>query len=230
MLAFLVILVLAAFGSSPSAYESAAPAGLLQPLPAGRPHGQLIAYERGSGSQSLALQLAVAQDQLTAIGYHGGGADALPLDPVGRQANESLFPRLFHRVFGGGGGGPAWYQLSGGEGSSTGAVDVGAAAGTDVYSPVDGIVTGIQDEIVNGKVYASILQIQPQGSPSVVVTIRRIGVDPALGVGSTVAARTSRIGMIVDFSGVERQALAAHTQDTGNHVTISVQSTASASP
>ncbi len=79
---------------------------------------------------------------VTAIGYHGAGDDALALDPVGRQANEGIAARLFHRIFGGGGGGVAYYQLGGGQGASTGALDVGAAPGTDVYAPVDGTVVG----------------------------------------------------------------------------------------
>ena len=86
------------------------------------------------------------------------------------------------------------------------------------------------NEIIDGKPYGSILQIQPRASPSLVVTITHIGVDPSLSVGSPVAAGTSRIGLINDFSGVERQALAAHTKDTGNHVTIEVQPSSSATP
>jgi hypothetical protein len=37
-----------------------------------------------------------------------------------------------------------------------------------------------------------------------------------------VAAARSKIGTVLDFSGVERQALARYTQDAGNHVSVEV--------
>ena len=50
---------------------------------------------------------------------------------------------------------------------------------------------------------------------------------PALTVGSTLTAGTSKIGTVIDFSGVERQALARYTQDAGNQVAIEVHAAAS---
>jgi hypothetical protein len=38
-----------------------------------------------------------------------------------------------------------------------------------------------------------------------------------------VAAATSKIGTVLDFSRVERQALARYTQDAGNHVSVEVR-------
>jgi hypothetical protein len=172
---------------------------------------------------ALRLQLPVSQRRVTAIGYHAAGEDALPLDPVGRQANEGLFARIVHRIFGGGGAGITWYQLGGGQGPSTGAVDVGAPAGTDVYAPVAGTVVGIQVYVLDGRAFGNVIQIQPQGSPSAVVSVTHVAVDPSLTVGSPLIAAVSKLGTIVDFSGVERQVLASHTQDAGNHVTLEVQ-------
>jgi len=48
--------------------------------------------------------------------------------------------------------------------------------------------------------------------------------DPSLTVGSSVAAGTSKLGILLDFSKVEEQALARFTQDAGNHVEIEVHS------
>jgi hypothetical protein len=79
----------------------------------------------------------------------------------------------------------------------------------------------MQRYIVNGKAYGSELQIQPQGAPTVVVSVTHLKVDPSLTVGSPLQAGSSKIGTVVDFTGAERQALAAHTQDAGNHVTLS---------
>ena len=175
---------------------------------------------------ALRIQLPVNERNVTAIGYHGAGDDALPLSPLGRQANEGLFSRVFHRIFGGGGGGVAYYQLGGGTGPSTGSLNVGAAPGTDVYAPVDGTVVGLSGYVLDGKAYGSVIDIQPTGEPSIVVSITHIQADPALTVGSPLAAGTSKIGAVLEFSGVERLALARYTQDAGNHVAISLRSSA----
>lgn len=195
------------------------PASASRLLPAGPPQPLVIAVHG-----SLRIQLPVNERNVTAIGYHAAGEDALPLDPLGRQANEGLFARLFHRVFGGGGGGLAYYQLGGGQGPSTGSLNVGAAPGTDVFSPVDGTVVGLDPYVLDGKRYGSEIDIQPSSEPSVVVAITHLQPDPALSVGTQVAAGTSRIGTVLDFSGVEKLALARYTQDAGNHVEIELHS------
>jgi hypothetical protein len=215
--ALLVILFVTAFGTgSPPTIGTAVPASASRLLPQGPPEPLVIATQG-----DLGIQLPVNANNLTAIGYHGAGEDALPLDPVGRQVNEGFFSRAFHRIFGGGGGEVGYYRLGGGAGPSTGALDVGAAPGIDVYSPVDGTVVGLRDYVVDGKQYGSVIEIQPTSEPSVVVWVTHIRADPLLNVGTTLSSRTSKIGTIVDLSKVERQALARYTQDAGNHVSIS---------
>ena len=51
----------------------------------------------------------------------------MTLSPVGHQGNEGVLQKLLHKVLGGGGGHPIWYQLDSG---ATSALDVGAAPGT----------------------------------------------------------------------------------------------------
>jgi hypothetical protein len=46
--------------------------------------------------------------------------------------------------------------------------------------------------------------------------------DPALTVGSTIAASTSRIGRVVDLSRVEHLALSRYTRDAGNYVELTL--------
>ena len=222
-LAFLITLLLAAFGSSPASYRPATPASATALAPVGRPLPQVVALQG-----SLRIQLPIAQRAVTAIGYHGAGEGALPLEPVGRQANEGLFSRVFHEIFGGGRG-LAYYQLGGGEGSSTGGLDVGAPAGTDVYSPVDGTIVSMGDYVLNGKAYGNRIGIQPSGTPSVVVSLTHLRADASLTLGAPVSAGRSKVGVVVDFSGLERQALASHTQDAGNHVTLQVHTAATLS-
>jgi hypothetical protein len=218
-LAFLVVIAFSAFGSGggPSVGASV-PASASRLLPAGPPKPLVIAVQG-----TLRIQLPVNERNVTAIGYHGADESALPLDPVGRQANEGLFSRIFHRIFGGGsGGGVAYYQLGGGTGPSTGSLNVGAAPGTDVYAPVDGTVVGLRNYVLDEKTYGSVIDVQPTGQPSVVVSITHVQVDPALTVGSPLTAGTSKIGTVLDFSAVEKLALARYTQDAGNQVAISV--------
>ena len=58
------------------------------------------------------------------------------------------------------------------------------------------------------------------------LSLTHLRADPALQVGSPVSSRTSKIGTVLDYAGVERLALARYTQDAGNHVAMSVRSAA----
>jgi hypothetical protein len=187
-------------------------------LPVGPPTPLTVAIHGG-----LRIQLPIAQNRVTAMGYHSSGEGALPLSPLGRQGNEGALSRLAHKIFGGGHGGFVYYQLSGGE---TAVLDVGAVPGTDVYAPVDGTVVGISDYILNGRAYGSRIDIQPSAAPSLVVSITHLTPDPALTVGSTIAASSTKVGRVIDLSGVEKQALSKYTQDAGNHASIELRPTA----
>jgi len=214
-IALVVTFLLTAFGfgsSSPAPQTRPAPANRL--LQAGQPRPQVVALH-----DTLRLQLPIDQSRVTAIGYHAVGGGALALEPVGRQANEGLFARVARKLFGGGEHGLAYYQL-GGEGPATAALDVGAAVGTDVYSPVDGTIVGITPYTLRGKTYGARIDVQPASAPALVVRLTHLRPDPALTVGSSVGAAISKVGTIIDFSQVEQQALARYTQDAGNHVSI----------
>jgi hypothetical protein len=211
---FVVALALTAFGGSgvqPQLALSKTPLATVQT----RPVPEIVAI-RGA----VRLQLPVAQARVTAIGY-SAAQGALSLSPVGHQANEGLLSRVVDGIFGGGGGSPRWYELAGG---GTSSLDVGAAAGTDVYAPVDGIVAAIRPFIVEGKQYGAEIDIQPQNSPSLVVAVTQLAADPALTVGSAVVSGATKIGTVVDLASVEQQALAQYTNDGGNHVAIEVRS------
>ncbi len=215
-IALLFVLFVAAFGSPSSSFQTSLSDEAL--LATGRPLPQVIAFR-----DSLRIQLPISQLDVTAIGYHGADEYALPLKPIGRQTNEGIVARVFHRLLGDSGSGVAYYQLEGGEGPRTSALDVGARAGAEVYAPVDGTVVSISSLVLDGRRRAYQVDIQPSDAPSLVVSVSRLRVDPALTVGSPVTAATSKIGVVADLSRVERQALAAYTGEAGNHVTIEVR-------
>jgi hypothetical protein len=221
----LITLLLTAFGSRGStAVRTTAPAPATRLLPAGPPRPQVVALQG-----SLRLQLPVSQRRVTAIGYHASGDGALALDPIGKQANQGLLRRVARSLFGGGGSGLRYYLLGGDAGPATSSLDVGAAPGTDVYSPVDGTIVGISPNILDGRRYGVRIDVQPSAVPSVVVSLTHLRPDPNLTVGSSVAAGTSKLGTIVDFTSVERQALARYTPDAGNHVAIELHEAAALS-
>jgi hypothetical protein len=211
-----ITLLLSAFGSNSPVQAVSAPAPAQRLLPTGPPRPQVVALR-----DTLRVQMPVSQTRVTAIGYHGVDNGALALAPVGRQANEGALARFLRRITGLGDNGLAYYQL-GGQGPGTAVLDVGAPSGTDVYSPVDGSIVGITDFVISGKRLGSRIDVQPSGTPSLVVTLTHLRPDPALTVGTAVTAGTTKIGTVLDFSRFERQALARYTQDAGNHVSLEV--------
>jgi hypothetical protein len=179
---------------------------------------------------NLKIQLPVGSTAVTATGFHGSDTGALTLKPLGRQANEGLLARLWHRIAGTAKPGPDWFQLGGAAGPGTEVLIVGAAAGTDVYAPVGGTIAAISPTIINGHEHGSRVDIRPTAAPSVVVSVTHVVPDPGLAIGSTVTAGSSRLGSVVDIAKVERQSLAAHTNDAGNNVAIDVHPAPSSLP
>ncbi len=216
VLAIFIVLIVAAFSSSVPSFQESLPKGSTTD-PNGPPLAMIVATQG-----SLHLYLPISEGAVTALGYHGTDGTSLPLQPVGRQANEGVLTRIVHSLFGGGETGPTYYELGGGQGSGTGALDVGAPAGTDVYSPVDGTVVSIESFVLDGKKYGNTLEIQPSQEPSVVVGVTRLRADPSLTVGEPVLTGKSKIGTVIDLSGVEKQTLASVAHDAGNHVTMEV--------
>lgn len=223
--ALLITLFLTAFGSSETRVpERAAPAPATRLLPAGPPRPQVIAV-RGS----LRIQMPVAQSRVTEVGYHATSGGAMALSPVGRQANAGLVARIARRLLGTGGTGLSYYLLGGSDGPATAVLNVGAPPGTDVYAPVDGTVVGITDYVISGRKRGARIDIQPSGAASIVVSLTHLRPDPALSVGSMVAAASSKIGTLLNLANVERQALARYTNDAGNHVAVEVHPAATLS-
>jgi hypothetical protein len=212
-----VALVLSAFGGSSRPAPALAVANVAATTQT-KPFPQIVALHG-----AVRLQMPIVQTQATAIGYHSSSDNALDLSPIGHQGNEGIVQRVFHKIFGGGGGQPLWYQLDGG---STSALDVGAPRGASVFSPVDGSIVGLTPYIVAGRRFGSRIDIQPQNAPSLLVSVTQLTADPSLYVGKNVVSGATRIGSVVDLAQVERQALARYTNDSGNHVSIELRAAA----
>jgi hypothetical protein len=211
-------LLLTAFGAWSAPALAPRPLAAANVLPGGQPQPQIV-----STVGALQLQLPVAQTAVTAIGYYNAGDGSLALDPVGRQGNAGLLSRIWNRLVGGKSDRLLWYQLRGTRGPGTSALSIGAAPGTDVYSPVDGTVVGITDYVLSNRTFGTRIDIRPHAAPSVVVSLTHLRADPALTVGSAVSKARSKVGVVVDVSAVERQALARYTQDRGSNVSLSVR-------
>jgi hypothetical protein len=209
-----ITLAVTAFGNDRSAASPLAGTPASAPVNAAPPEPQVLATVG-----NLHVQSPVAQGGVTAVGFHSSVDGAMTLQPVGPQANEGLLARLWHRITGSTRHGFAWYQL---EGGSLKTLDVGAVAGTDVYSPVDATVVSIRDQVISGRTVGSQIELRPSSAPSLVVALSNVSPDPALTVGANVAAGSSKLGSVVDVAAVEKQALAAYAPDRGNNVAIEV--------
>jgi len=124
-----------------------------------------------------------------------------------------------HRITGSSRSGFPWYQLESGELRT---LDVGAVPGTDVYSPVDGTVVALRDQVVSGRTLGAEIEIRPISAPSLVVKVQSVRPDPSLTVGANVAAGSSKLGTVTNISRYERQSLARYAPDRGNNVSIQI--------
>ncbi len=213
----IVTLALTAFDNE--SRSAAAPDVAPLPVTSAPPEPQVLATVG-----NLRVQSPVAQGGVTAVGFHGSGEGALVLQPVGPQANEGLLARLWRRITGSSRRGLTWYQL---ESGAVRTLDIGAVAGTDVYSPVDGTIVAIRDHVVSGRTIGAEIELRPISAPSLVVALQNVRADPALSVGANVAAGSSKLGTVADISRFEHQALARYAADGGNNVSIQVFPSAS---
>ena len=156
-------------------------------------------------SGRLEVVLPVSQKQVTAVYFRAAA------DPGGIAMTPAS--SLPHAVT----------QEESASGAPLAAVDVGAPAGSVVYSPVDGVVTAVSPYRVLGSPEGLSIVITPSGMPDVAVNVTHVepGPDGAVPqVGSAVGAGRTVIGRVRDMSRVEVPAIARYTNDSGNHVTV----------
>lgn len=169
------------------------------------------------------LVLPVPSKDATIIAYQPAGDErAIPLDPVGRQVNGSVVSRSIQRVLAR--KASVQYYVLKGTGrvvAPTGAVDVGAAPGTVITSPVSGEVTGVKKYRLLGKYDDIQIDIRPAKVSGVTVTLLFVA-EPAVTIGQEVVAGTTQLGKVRGSLGDLGARLAEYTHDTGSHVHVQV--------
>lgn len=226
LLAVGILHLLTSGHSQPASAALATPAAVSE-APDGPPTLESLA----TASDGLQMDVPITQKRITAIVYHGGGPDLVALTPSGHQHNADLVTRISNMLTGeNNSSGPGYYIDSSGEGPATGAVDIGAVAGTSVYAPADGRIVSVQPYVISGKTYGSVIQIQPSTAPTLILTITNVKRSKAIVVGKPVTAAETQLGTVIDLSTVLTQELAKYTSDAGNHVHIEVTRAPASAP
>ena len=168
----------------------------------------------------IAISTPIRPTSLTGIGYHPEGETLAEMSPRGKNLSAPLLG-LF--VMGSTPEKIQYHVMDRAErsGPMTGALDVGAEAGSTVYSPVSGVITAIRpDPMVEG---ANVVEIKPQDNPNARVSVSLVrNISPDTGVASPVTAGMTELGAVADSAAVLDPQLSSYTGDAGNHVTVSV--------
>ncbi|MDQ4106889.1 MAG: M23 family metallopeptidase [Actinomycetota bacterium] len=172
-------------------------------------------------AETLGVEVStpVRPADLTGLGYHPEGESLLELDPRGENLSANPLLGLL-----GTGDTPEdlrYYVMdrAESEGPRTGALDVGAEAGTEVYAPVSGVVTAIQTDPTMQD--ANIVEIKPAGRTDVRVYVSLVrDMSGDVGPGSPVTAGMTMLGTVADSAAVLDPQLSSYTEGSGNHVTV----------
>ncbi|MDQ3792824.1 MAG: hypothetical protein M3341_09365 [Actinomycetota bacterium] len=211
LLSFVLALVFAVLVQSPKAAERAVP---IDPGNAGP--ATVLAEAAG-----VEISTPVRPESITGLGYHPEGESLVEMAPhgenlsanplVGLLTDGSTPENIHYHVM----------EAASRTGPRTGALDVGAQAGTTVYAPVTGMITAIRpDPMVQG---ANVVEIKPDANANVRVTVSLVQSDEAnAGVTSRVTAGMTELGTVADSAEILDPQLSSYTSDAGNHVTVSV--------
>jgi hypothetical protein len=208
-------LVLAAFVQTSGARERALP---IDPNNAGP--DAVLAEVAG-----VTISSPIRPEAVTGLGYHPEGESLVAMSPRGNNLSGNPLLRL---LMGDSSPEKIQYYLmdpARRQGPRTGALDVGAKAGTAVYAPVSGTVTAIRPDPILQK-DASVVEIKPADNPNVRIFVSLVqGIDSEVGPKSPVTAGITQLGSVADSGKVLKPQLAEYTSDTGNHVSVAASQT-----
>jgi hypothetical protein len=165
-------------------------------------------------AEGVQVHIPVDPERVTAMAFH-------PIDDASGVDMEATGGVRIHQA-----------DRDGRAGPQTAGLDVGAPAGTTVYAPVDGVIAGVSDYTLFGKVEGYEVTITPSVAASgLILRVTHLD-EPANGrrpsVGTPVRAGVTVLGRIRDFSGVAQQEISQFTADSGNHVDLSLVRTEAA--
>ncbi len=169
----------------------------------------------------VAISSPIRPEDLTGLGYHPEGESFLEMSPRGKNLSGNVLLGLLRSD-------PApekirYHLMHPAErpGPRTGALDVGAEAGTPVYAPVNGTIVSVRPDPVLQE-GANVVEIKPTDNPDVRVSVSLVGkIDAEVGPGSPVEAGMTSIGTVADSARVLKSQLASYAPDADNHVTVS---------
>jgi hypothetical protein len=208
-------LVLAAFAPNPGPKDRALP---IDPNSAGP--DVMLAEAAG-----VVISSPIRPEDLTGLGYHPEGESLVEILPRGKNLSENPMLGIFARS-----STPEKIQYylmdpARRQGPRTGALDVGAEAGTPVYAPVTGTVTAVRPDPILQK-DAKVVEIKPAEKPDVRIFVSLVHeIDGGIAPRSPVTAGMTELGSVADSAKVLKPQLAYYTSDAGNHVTVSASKT-----
>jgi hypothetical protein len=167
------------------------------------------------------LLLPVAASDATIIAYQPVSDErAVPLAPIGDQANANALVRFFRSIFS---SEPSvrYYLIDGADGEATTSVLVGAQPGSLAYAPISGVVTGVKEYLLYGKYTDVQIDIRPEKSSGITVSLMFV-CDPVVSIGEAVTAGKTPLGKVRECPEELSQTLAVYTHDSGSHLHLQV--------
>lgn len=157
---------------------------------------------------NLLMLSPIRAEDITIIGFHqASGRRALAMQP---PPGREIYGR------------PLTVMNTRGRGTPhRSAVDVGATAGTSVYSPVSGTVVGVRRYALYGRYPDYEIAIRPAKAPKawvMVLHMSRVTVQPGTGV----TAGKTRLGFVANHSSYFKSQLSRYSGEAGDHVHIQV--------
>jgi hypothetical protein len=173
--------------------------------------------------------LPVPGEATTAIAYHPVGTpEAVAFAPQGECVSGGGIGRRLADIFKSGGG--VQYYLIAGEGgdasAATAGLSVGAAPGSSIVSPVDGVVTSVKEYDLLGRHPDVQVDIRLAADPTLLLVLThvdKVRVQP----GEQLVAGETPIGEVRAFARELDQALRRFTSDNGDHAQLMVLRVAS---
>ena len=167
------------------------------------------------------LLLPVAAKDATIIAYQPVSDErAIPLTPLGQQANVNAVVKFFRNLFT---PQPAvqYFLLEGKGDRPTTSALIGAPAGSPVFAPITGVVTRVTEYLLYGKYQDVQIDIRPEKSSGLTVTLILVS-DPVVSVGQPVTAGQTILGKVRECPAQLSRQIAKYTHDSGSHVHLQV--------